>query len=262
MDKILKIEITDRCNARCVFCNYNKTNTDMTYEMFVSIVEQMPEIENVEPQHIGEALLHPRFLDILSYLRDQGKRIAFHTNGFLLKGDLAKGVAEIAPETIRFSIEADNKELYEQLRVGLKWETVLENIEHFQLIKSPQTETSVVMLITEENRNDIDRIVKFWRGRVDKVSVTHETPHGRELIGHLLDRPLNCWKIESMITIKVDGGIVLCCQDWDGEHIIGHVSEGIKNVINGSKAKKLINQVKSNKPLPICKNCTIFWEGD
>ncbi len=262
MDKILKIEITDYCNAHCVFCNYDKTNTHMPYEQVVEIVEQVPEIRRIEPQHLGEPLLHPQFLNILHYLEKKNKMIVFHTNGSLLKGSMATTVASIAPEIIRFSIEADNKEDYEKLRVGLKWETVLDNIEKFQAMKSDKTETWVVMLKTEENKNDIDRIVKFWESRVDKVSVAQELSHGRELRGHSLKEPFKCWKIDKMITIKVDGRIVLCCEDWNADYPIGHVDSGVKKAINGKRARDLIKQVNQGKPLSICETCSVFWEGE
>ncbi len=261
MDKILKIEITDYCNARCVFCNYNKTNTHMALSDIVSIVNKCPEILRVEPQHLGEPLMHPDFLDIIRFLKNKGKKIAFHTNASLLKGDLAEGIAEVAPELIRFSVESDNKEDYESLRIGLNWEEVLGNIGRFQAIKKDTTHTQVVMLRTPENADRIDKIGRFWAGIVNSVTTAQELPHGRNLKGRLRAKPLKCWKIESMLTIKVNGDIVICCEDWNSEYVIGNVKEGIKNAINSEKAKDLTDQLSKGKPLSICETCSVFWEG-
>ena len=260
-NNVLKLEITDRCNAACVYCSYPRLNKDMHIDAICSIIDQLPEVVDVEPQHLGEPLLHPEFATVLSYLKCKGKQVSFHTNGSLLSGELAKAVAEFRPKLIRYSVDADNENLYRALRPGLSWDKLLDNIAQFNDIKSPETLTQVAILSTQETRPYLNRIKTFWEPRVDRVVINPELPKHRDLKGSIARRS-NCWKVGHMITIKVDGDIVLCCEDWEKLHVLGNVAEGIGNVLNSAKAKRYFKAVKSGKMLEACKKCSVFWEGD
>ncbi len=263
--KTLKIEITNECNASCIFCSKSSEEEieRMSLNTIKEIIYQLPNIKKVEPQHLGEPLCHPNFIDIIRFLKKENKYIAFHTNGSLLKNDLAIDLAKLKPNLIRFSIEGDCKEIYEPLRKGLKWEEVLQNVLNFQKIKSSKTKTLVTMLITKETKPFIKRIKEFWKDKVDSFVANYEMEAGYDRVsGKLKMLPKKCWQVTGLVTIDVYGNIKICCNDWYSEFIIGHINDGIMNVLKSDKADKLRNQVLEGNMLSICKKCNVFWEAE
>ncbi|MDO9534375.1 MAG: radical SAM protein [Bacillota bacterium] len=254
MLKVLKIELTDRCNANCIFCETKKAKGGlMPLETFKNIVIEFPEVKEVQPQFFGEPLLHPQFIDALKFLKENNKKVVFYTNGSLLKGDIAQKIASIAPDKIIFSIESDHKELYESLRRGLKWETTLENIEFFQMIKRPETTTVVRMTITQENVHIIEKISNFWKQRVDEVAKSPEVPKARKVKGQYL--PVTCSRPWEQLVVKWNGNIVLCCIDWHGDYVMGHINDGIRNVWSGAKFEEMRKRINTGDLPEICLQC-------
>ena len=85
-------------------------------------------------------------------------------------------------------------------------------------------------------------------------------PRNRNLSGKF--KQGKCWQMNEMIVIKADGNMQLCCNDWQEEGYIGHISEGIWNVLNNDIANTFKNNINNgNLPL-MCQKCVVFWEGD
>jgi len=260
--RLAKIELTDRCNASCIFCSRKyATNTDMSFTMFKNIIQQLPNIKEIQPQFFGESLLHPEFINCIQLLKEHNKDIVFHTNGSLLKNNILEGLIMYPPKKIIFSIESDNKQDYEQLRRGLIWEEVLNNIQTFQKQKNPLTETAVNILATKEVLPNLNKIITFWQQYVDKVNTIVEMPRNREVQGRLRNNPKRCWQMTEMIVIKANGDIQLCCNDWNRSIVLGHVNEGIYNVLYNDFANFTREQINNQNLPEICRECDVFWEG-
>jgi len=256
----LKIMTTDRCNANCIFCTREwAKNKDMSIEMFTNIIKQLPQVKRVHPQMHGELFVHPDILEMIKILKDNKKSVRFHTNGSLIKGNIAKKLAELEPEDVMFSIDACDKEMYEYFRRGLKWEVVYNNVINFQSIKTSKTKTTVKCLITAENRNKKKQIKQFWKDKVDHFKFIYEAPKIRN-VGKEKRYDQKCHQIEKIIAIDVDGSIKLCCEDWFSTTIVGHVNDGIIEVLNSDKVKKLKDQIRNKQFLPMCEKCIILYD--
>ena len=88
----LHLELTNLCNAKCIFCPYQfqKRKTDfMPDEVFYKAVKDFCDIGGgsvILTPIVGEALIDPKLLDRVKYLRSQYPidRIELTTNGILL----------------------------------------------------------------------------------------------------------------------------------------------------------------------------------
>jgi len=81
--------ITDRCNAACRFCGYCDNSRNVTYELEAidKYAELAPYLIRAGVCPIGEPLLHPRIIEIISKLRmmtDSRCSLYIVTNGILL----------------------------------------------------------------------------------------------------------------------------------------------------------------------------------
>ncbi len=256
--KLLKLELTDRCNANCVFCSRAQYQPygDMDIDMFKSIVDDFPEVREVQPQFFGEPMLHPQFFEALDFLKSRNKDIVFYTNGSLLNEEKGKVLAAIDPKEINFSIEADNKRDYENARKSLIWEEVLDNIKNFVRHKK-NTRVVIRMCLTKENRERISEIKRFWEDIVcgkgsDTVCAVREKPvlHWREVSGHFGRKP-GCKAILDEFTVKSNGNVVLCCLDWYGETHRGNVRDGARRIWEKEIDAAMIDKFCSKCSVPL-----------
>lgn len=250
----LKIELTSHCNAACVFCGEMENKGYIDPDLAKSIVDEFPEVKKVSASWFGESTMHPQFYEILEYWKSKGKQIGFYTNGSMID---AQRLAAINPAEVHFSVEADNKELYERIRVGLDWDIVYQNIIDFQAAKK-NTRTAVRMVVCEENRKRINEIIAFWKGKVDSVNAYNEHSNFRDAGGHYLSVK-GCTKPDDFMIVAWNGDYVICCIDYFRTIVLGNVRDGARKVWDeGAAARKAI---RNGQMLDICKRCGFTHSG-
>lgn len=246
----LWLETTNRCNSNCIFCarEHVLPLCDMDFDLFKRIVNDNPQAKIVQTQGFGEPLLYPHVVDAIEHSYKPGRRTLFYTNASLLNGDLAQQLLDARLTQINYSVDGADKETYESLRVGLKWETVLENIKRFQKIKEKggyNTLTVVRMCETKENSSMIPDIVKFWEEIVDFVSIKPEVyiPSPEELRANpfISGPPIKCPNPYQHLSVKSNGDLVLCCRDWFHVYKMGNLYNG---TINAEYNNKLFNKTR------------------
>ncbi len=142
---LLQIEITSRCNYKCVFCyQSDKSFSDfnskymgsMDYELFKGLIDEIEgNIPYITFASRGEPTLHPKFLDFLEYCKGKFKDIKINTNASNLNKQKITKILDIC-DTVVFSIDTPDPKLYPKIRVNGNLEKVLRNIDLFNSIKS------------------------------------------------------------------------------------------------------------------------------
>lgn len=255
--KLLKIELNETCNAKCIFCESERMGgAKMNFEDYCQAVLEFLEAQEVQPQFFGEPLLYPQLAEAIRFAKSQRKRVSLYTNGALLRGRIAQDIAEAAPDRIIISIEADNAELYSKLRPGLDFDAVVENMEAFRAIRKPATRLDVRMTVCAENRDRITEISRFWAARVDAVYSAPEMPQSRYI--PIMTRKGQCQRPFEQLVIKADGRVVLCCVDLHGDYPFGNIRDGLRSVWDNKENQKIRAQVNSPNPLSLCKTCPFF----
>ena len=84
----LYLEVTNRCNLLCETCPRTfetlEPPADMSWELFSSIVDQVPDVARVVLHGVGEPMLVKALPRMIRYLKDRGVYVLFNTNGTLL----------------------------------------------------------------------------------------------------------------------------------------------------------------------------------
>jgi MoaA/NifB/PqqE/SkfB family radical SAM enzyme len=117
------MEITHRCNLRCVHCYCRKDADDreardaeLSYDEICGIVDQIVEEGCLYFQLTGgEPLLRRDFIDIYDYCRDKGLLVILFTNGTLITRRIADHLAERPPLSVEVSLYGATKEVYESV---------------------------------------------------------------------------------------------------------------------------------------------------
>ena len=130
----IQVEVTGACNLRCRMClvSYTpalgKTSGSMGFATFKRLVDELPELEQVTMQGLGEPLLAPDFFPMLEYLKARGIRAGFNTNGTLLTRDRAERLVELGVDWLHVSVDGASAETYEAIRHRSSFELVRRNV--------------------------------------------------------------------------------------------------------------------------------------
>jgi len=84
----LYLEVTNRCNLLCTTCprTYEELEppADMSWELFASIVDQVPDLARAVLHGVGEPMLVANLPRMVRYLKDRSAYVLFNTNGTVL----------------------------------------------------------------------------------------------------------------------------------------------------------------------------------
>ena len=264
--KILMVELTNKCNARCVYCGRqydSRPSQNMDFSLFKKIVDSCPSATELHPQGIGEPLLYPKIVDAVTYAKNKNLKIIIYTNASPLNERLSIELIKAGLDDIVFSVDGCNKETFESLRRGLSWEQVVKNIEQFQRLKKGYpTKTFIRICRTLENKDSIRQTLLFWKPRVDNTHVKDEydvplplTIEKQKWID--MEFPIRCKRPFEHLTVKSNGDVVLCCRDWYGQYIMGNIGDSdVLDVFNCEAFNQARKGIKSGFNCPhICLFC-------
>src|SRR5262245_7906337 len=92
------LETTNRCNLLCTTCTRTSAEldppSDMSWQLFTSIVDQIPDLERAVLHGIGEPMLVKHLPKMVRYLKDRVTYVLFNTNGTVLNERIGRALIE------------------------------------------------------------------------------------------------------------------------------------------------------------------------
>lgn len=111
------LELTYRCNWRCVFC-FNPRHFDLrglTREEWSAVLDDLRDLGTLSVTLTGgEPLTHPQFLRIAGDVRARGFTLRIFTNGSLVTEALAEGIASLRPVAVEMSLHGAGAETHDR----------------------------------------------------------------------------------------------------------------------------------------------------
>lgn len=134
------IEITDKCNLKCLHCFANGKMENNNFITLEQIKEIYKGIENLGVIYInisgGEPLINPEFFSIMEYVVKQPYQTTLLTNGILWNETLIKKLGEIDKErriVVQVSIDGEYEIMSKQRNLTLEqYNNFLNNISLFK----------------------------------------------------------------------------------------------------------------------------------
>lgn len=118
--QVVFIEVTNRCNLLCETCPRTFFNREplksLTYQEFVEIAEQFPNMRRASLHGIGEPLLNKQLPQIIKYLKERDVEVIINSNGTLLTPAWQKALVESGLDEYRCSIDGARPETYARIR--------------------------------------------------------------------------------------------------------------------------------------------------
>ena len=209
----VNIETTSICNARCIMCPIDKLDRpkkSMDMALFKRVVDDCVAtgVKCLKLHNYGEPLLTLGFKEMLRYIRTRssGIDIQFSSNGSLLDDRWARILVQEKVNRVHITIDGLRKETYEKIRIGLKYETVVNNIRNFVRLKKQlrvkYPEIYVEFIEMNQNRDEVHEFVRHWKGIVDQVSVKRYSTRAGELPGiEFAAQPRPCFRLWKQMVI-------------------------------------------------------------
>lgn len=283
---LLWIEPTNKCNLKCIMCP-NQSIPDemlgfMDWDLFVKIINEIKDyVPTIYLLLAGESLLHKDVYKMIRYAADNKIRVLLNTNGTtLINRDNRQRLLESGVAHITFAFDGYNKRTYENIRVGAKYEIVLNGILEFLKEKKEKNKKYPYIAIANlevGNEQYIDKkkekkeFIRSFDGlKVDEFIVKTPNTWGGtfaecdEFNHHEFNNAnfYPCSHLWSTMSICWDGTVVPCCFDFFKTYVLGDVNKStLKEIWNGKpmlelRSSMLDGTYKSMNKL--CNNCVIL----
>lgn len=142
----LYLETTNRCNLLCTTCprTYEELEppADMSWELFTSIVDQIPDLERAVLHGVGEPMLVKDLPRMVRYLKDRGTYVLFNTNGTVLNDRNGRALIDAGLDELRVSLDAANARSYKAVRGKDYFGRILKNVRAFRALQEREGHTN------------------------------------------------------------------------------------------------------------------------
>jgi MoaA/NifB/PqqE/SkfB family radical SAM enzyme len=177
-----QIELTTRCPLRCKMCcregHHGMARKDMSMEDFGKILPHLREVENVVLEGWGESLLHPRLIDIIRLVKNEGAQVGFVTSGLPLTDDYVSELVRVNTDFIGFSLSGATPETHDSIRVNSHLPRLLDHIRRFQVLKARQKTSlprlHIVYLLLKKNIAELPVLIRLAKDLgIEEIILIH-----------------------------------------------------------------------------------------
>ncbi len=281
----LHLEPTSHCNLRCIMCPQSmgatKGNGYMDMGLYRKIIgEARRFVLEINLFFRGEPLLHPQIVEMVRMAEDAGIAIHLNTNATLLKGKLVDGLLNAGLSKLTVSFDGGEKEAYEKMRRGARFEKTLENVTGFleakkaRRARGPYVTIQVIRFFDEKlARPEVP--AEFVR-LFDGLPVDEFDPiwaHG--WAGTMMDRDFKaapyghnfypCNWLWKSLAICWDGKVATCCGDFGPAAVFGDLNVStLREIWNGPEMVRIrtLHRKGQLSELPLCRGCDAPWQPD
>jgi len=278
--KKIFIEITNICNLKCDFCPDTKRQLRyMSKEEFTQVIEKLKPYANHIYFHLmGEPLLNPDIGSFLETCHQNELKVNITTNGTLLNRvkeallnapalrkvsislhsfEANEGTAlleQYLAEIVEFAKEAGEKGVFCELRLwninseGIQASNKL-NLAIFNMLEhSLQLDFSLKTVM--EKRNNF----KLRENLFLQLSEKFEWPN---IDRDIVDEEVFCYGLRDQFGVLVDGTVVPCCLDNEGDIPLGNIfKQPIEEILNTDRARKIYDGFTGRVAVEeLCKRC-------
>lgn len=174
----LQVEVTSACNLRCAMCfvryrpPVNKLTGALDEGLFRRLLTDLPDLNDLTLQGLGEPLLHPRLLEMVREARERGIRVGFNSNATLLTRSMSEKLVRAGLDWLHVSLDGASAATYESIREGARLPTVLRNLADLvavrQALGRENPQLRVVFVAMRRNIAELPALVEL----VGRIGVT------------------------------------------------------------------------------------------
>ncbi len=261
---VVRLETTNACNAKCIICPHRDMQrpvATMDDALYRRLIDQCAEAHcrEVHLHNFGEPMMDRRIEDRIAYAKQKGiRRVKIFCNGSLLGAERGKRLIEVGLDEIKVSLDGATSEEFERIRTPLKFDAVVQNV--IELVKLRNAARSKMRIrVACCSTTDKQSTMKMLEKTVDDFSFGKlHNWGGQDVIAKRTRKP--CSRLWRTFTVLANGDVSLCCLDYDGQHILGHMDS--QRTIGDVWRDRPYQDVRrahreaNQSAIPLCANCT------
>lgn len=267
--KKIYVEITNRCNLCCSFCgNTARPMKEMSVEKFRLVISKIKPYTDYIYLHVkGETLLHSHLKEILDVCHKNDIFVNITTNGTLLLKQEQVLLSSPCIRQINVSLHCEHNDvnyfdkvfcvcqrLAQKMYVSYRLWTMTDS-------KLDEKLTDIVNKIATFYKLSPEIVEKIEKNKTTKIFTNTFVDKENEFIwpsdNVSSDNEGFCHALSKQIAILVDGTIVPCCLDGEGEISLGNIfSDDLEEVFKSERFLAMLNGFRNNKSVEkLCQRC-------
>lgn len=229
------IELTNACNHKCVFCGYKDMTRHKCFsdkDFTLNIIKQAYDegVREIGFYAIGEPFLSKDLEEYVAYAKQQGfSYIYLTTNGSLATLERMKVLIENGLDSIKFSVNAASKEIYEKVHGKDDFDNVVTNIIQLRdYVDKNNIDFNMFLSFVQckLNEQQIPQIYDIFESLVDKIYIFEMHNVGGTLtvgdnshdqLGEYGLVKIPCNYVFNCLHITAEGYLDACCSDYEGK---------------------------------------------
>lgn len=280
--KKMYIEITNVCNLECRFCPPTKRAKEfMSIGHFTQILDKIKEHADFLYFHVkGEPLLHPDLDKFLDICFEKGFKVNITTNGTRLRQLKDMLLTKPAIKQMHISLQSYEEQKDEQRthymeevldfvkeaikNTSMKIELRLWNLE-LKDTNEANVQRNEALLRTIERALGLNEKLeeKICKGKGVKIAEGIYLSQSYEFEWPGLEKEVVsdrgfCYGLRNQIAILVDGTVVPCCLDSEGDIPLGNIIEvdHFEDIVTGNRAQTMVDGFSCRQVRePLCQSC-------
>jgi radical SAM protein with 4Fe4S-binding SPASM domain len=257
------VETTNRCILKCPVCatpwSMTRPKGDFPYAQFRKLLDQIGwKLEDCDFGWSGEPFLNPDLLQMVALCARRGIFTHIATNGMFLE----KYAAEIISSglhSINVGLDGVNQKMLETYRVGADFGRIVRGVDKLirekRTIESDRPHVTLQMLIMKHTEEAIDEFIElaeelkvddvllksfnieegFWLSQAEKQRMADKFIPNNERFRRMrcqqgcysINEQVSAAKCTEVITTPVilwDGGVAVCCVDFEARVTFGNIN--------------------------------------
>ena len=278
MKKKLNFDVCTFCNHKCNFCSNSDERTikyQTSLEEFRSVMQntlRYVEIDEIGLSAKGEVLVNNDFTKIVRCAKEEFEipYIYISTNGALLDEKKAIEVIEAGLDSIKFSINALERESYKEVHKKDDFEKVVANFQtllHLKKTRYPKLKLFLSSVIDKTNAELDEGFRELFSENFELINGISLYPLSytpKFKVNSAQQPTKKCHIPFSELYINSDGTLGLCCKDYFDEINFGSLLEHDFMEVYNSDAFKAVREMHKKSEFPdghLCKNCLLYDGG-
>lgn len=279
--KRIYIEITNACNLSCSFCPPTRRPLSfMSVHDFEMVLKGLKGHGKYIYLHVkGEPLLHPDFDQILALAASYGFKVNLTSNGSLIKNHKDLLVGHEGLRQVSFSLQSQEdladmegyskymEDLLDVVIAGVKDSEIIYELRLWNY--DPVHDQSMVgknhlaiEMIKEKLDVTQDVIDAIPKGKGTKLKEQVYLSKAAEFQWPDMDLSVinesgTCYGLRQQVGILVNGDVIPCCLDAEGDMVLGNIfEEEFEAIVTSARASAMITGFEQGRIVEaLCKRC-------
>jgi radical SAM protein with 4Fe4S-binding SPASM domain len=279
--KHIQLQTHSLCNLKCTLCPHpmlglNSIKDTLSFKYFTNIIDEAASFKDFQSIVLdlqNEPLLDADLERKIAYIKSKRKDIfiGITTNGVGLNGERVRDLIVSGVDRIVVSLNAVNSTEYAETVKTVKFSKILSNLQQALSVKGANNIVKLSFGITNKNLSSLTKFIKhfddlgikyryyFMNSRINTIkdssliamNDSKSNPFPKSLYNEDYQYTKICQIPLYSLTIKLNGNVITCCEDWFETKVFGNVFESsIQEIWNSYELRQMRENIFSFARLP------------